>query len=128
MLNLFTDGLRNRVQCLYMAVSVGSGVDPTVGDGGIQVPRKELVGVLQVLLQNGRLKLPASLPDVALLVDELLKFKARVRVAGDTTPESWREGPHDDLVLAVGLAAWRSEATLPPLVDPPGPWPRRVRA
>jgi hypothetical protein len=126
-LNLLTDGQRNQVKCLYIAVSIGSGVDPTVGEGGIQIPRKELVGVLQVLFQNGRLKLPASFRDIDVLVDELLKFKARVRVAGDNTLESWREGPHDDLVLAVGLAAWQSEATLPPLVDPPRPWPTRVR-
>ena len=31
--------------------------------------------------------------------------------------ELWREGLHDDLVLAVGLAAWMGEKTLPPVVD-----------
>jgi hypothetical protein len=127
-LKLVTDGLENQVTCQYLAVSIGSGVDPTVGDGGLQVPRKELVGVLQVLLQNRRLKIPASLPDADLLIDELLKFRAKVTVASDNTLESWREGPHDDLVLAVGLAAWQSERTLPPLVDPQRPWPTRVRA
>jgi hypothetical protein len=25
------------------------------------------------------------------------------------TLEAWREGPHDDLVLAVAIAAWQSE-------------------
>jgi hypothetical protein len=126
-LNLFTDGLRNQATCSYLAVTIGSGTDPTIGEGGIQVPRKELVSVLQVLLQTRRLQIPRSLPDAALLVDEMMKFKAKITSAKDSTLESWREGPHDDLVLAVGLAAWQSEKTLPPLVDPPRPWPTRVR-
>jgi hypothetical protein len=37
--------------------------------------------------------------------------------------EAWREGPHDDLVLAVALAAYFGEQDLPPLHDPP-PEPR----
>jgi hypothetical protein len=126
-LSLLHDGFVNQVTCQYMAVSIDSGVDPSIGEGSIQVPRKELVGVLQVLLQNRRLKVPSSLPDANLLVDELVKFRAKVSVASDHTLESWREGPHDDLVLTVGLAAWQSERTLPPLLDPPRPWPTRVR-
>jgi hypothetical protein len=126
-LSLFKDGFENQVNCLYMAVTIGSGTDPTIGEGGIQVPRKELVCVLQVLLQTRRLQIPRSLPDAGLLVDEMMKFKAKITLAKDSTLESWREGPHDDLVLAVGLAAWQSEKTLPPLIDPPRPWPTRVR-
>jgi hypothetical protein len=37
--------------------------------------------------------------------------------------EAWREGPHDDLVLAVALAAYFGEQGLPLLHDPP-PEPR----
>jgi hypothetical protein len=92
------------------------------------VPRKELVGVLQVLLQNHRLRIRRSLPDADLPVGELVRFKAKIMAVRDNTLESWREGPHDDLVLAVGLAAWQGEGTLPPMVDPPRPWPTRVRA
>jgi len=38
----------------------------------------------------------------------------RVTAAGqEETLEAWREGPHDDLVLAVALAAWWGEKALP---------------
>ncbi len=62
-----------------------------------------------------------------MLIQEVVNFKARVTLARDATVESWWEGPHDDLVLALGLTAWRGETLLPPLVDPPRPWPQRVR-
>ena len=77
---------------------------------------------------GGDLGISRSLKEADLLVDELNNFKARVTLVRDATVESWREGPHDDLVLAIGLAAWRGEAELAPLVDPRRPWPQRVRA
>jgi hypothetical protein len=125
---LVVDGLQNQVTCTFVRVSITAGGEAICGEGGLYVPRKELVGVLQVLLQRHRLQIPRSLPDASLLIDELVNFKARVTLARDTTVESWREGPHDDLVLALGLAAWRAESLLPPLVDPRLPRPQRVRA
>lgn len=126
--SLISDGLLNRVTCTVVWVTITAGGETVWGERSLQVPRKELVGVIQVLLQRHRLQLPRSLPDTELLVQELVNFKAKVTLARDATIESWREGPHDDLVLALGLAAWRGESELPPLVDPPRPWPQRVRA
>jgi hypothetical protein len=125
---LVTDGLQKHVTCTFVPVTITAGGETVANEGGLYVPRKELVGVLQVLLQNRRLALPRSLPDTDLLIQELVKFKARVTLARDPTVESCREGPHDDLVLALGLAARRGESLLPPLVDPPPPRPMRVRA
>jgi hypothetical protein len=72
------------------------------------VPRTELVGVLQILLQSGRLKVADALPEAAMLVRELENFRAEVPKAVEDAV-AWREGTHDDLVLAVAIAAWEGE-------------------
>lgn len=74
------------------------------------VPKRDLVAVLQVLLQNERLQISAELPLAQTLVKELLDFK--MKIDARTAHESfgaWREGAHDDLVLATALAAWYAE-------------------
>jgi hypothetical protein len=48
------------------------------------------------------------------LVGELLAFKATITLSrenGSAPPEPWRERTHDDLVLAVALAAWYGESS-----------------
>jgi hypothetical protein len=77
-------------------------------DGALHVPKKELVGAVQVLLQAQRLKF-ASVPMREVLLKELLTFKVKVTAAANETFEAWRERDHDDLVLAVALASWQAE-------------------
>jgi hypothetical protein len=36
-------------------------------------------------------------------------FKAKITASANETFEAWREGQHDDLVLAVALAVWGGE-------------------
>jgi hypothetical protein len=74
---------------------------------GYRVPKRDLVGAAQVLLQNGRLKVASALPEAETLKRELLNFRVKVnaKTAHDSY-EHWREGDHDDLVLAVSMAAW----------------------
>jgi len=76
---------------------------------GWRVPKRDLVAVVQVLLQTGRLKLAAALPEVAPLAQELRAFRVRYTPAGRDVYGAWREGEHDDLVLALALACWWSE-------------------
>jgi hypothetical protein len=47
------------------------------------------------------------------LVRELEAYRLKsLKLAGESD-EMWREGPRDDLVLAVALAAWCGEKRLP---------------
>lgn len=87
-------------------------------EGCTHVPKKELVSVLQVLLQTQRLRIAAGLPLAEALSREMAAFRASVRVAGGEEDVSWREREHDDLVLAVALAAWEGERN-PPNVGMP---------
>jgi hypothetical protein len=49
-------------------------------------------------------------------IRELENFKAKPILATKDATLDWREGQHDDMVLAVALAAWFGEATIPAYV------------
>jgi hypothetical protein len=101
-------------------VLISAGHAVTQGeDGCTHVPKKELVSVLQVLLQMQRLKVAAGLPLAEELSRDMAAFRANIRVAGCGEEDmSWREREHDDLVLAVALAAWEGERN-PPCIGMP---------
>src|SRR5215210_417342 len=83
------------------------------------VPKRDLVSVFAVLLQSGRIRVAQDLPAAQLLVQELLNFRVKISLSGRDSygaGEEWRDGAHDDLVLAVALAAWYGEnAPTPPM-------------
>ncbi len=94
----------------FTAVTITGG-DTATSDGRMwRVPKRDLVGVVQVLLQAGRLRFAAGMRHVDTLTRELLNFQVRIdpRTAHDSYG-AWREGTYDDLVLAVALACWMAE-------------------
>jgi hypothetical protein len=87
------------------------------GKGGWYVPRRDLAGTLQVLLQERRLAVAASLPHAPTLVQELSNFRVREAAASDDAAVvSWRVGPQDDLVQAIAAACWVGEYAMRRLV------------
>jgi hypothetical protein len=99
---------RGPIRANLRAVTVTAGLRAVLEVGGWLVPKTELVAMLQVLLQTRRLKLAEELPEARTLLRELESFRARLPAA-DETAIDWRERPHDDLVLAVAVAAWIAE-------------------
>jgi hypothetical protein len=85
----------------------GSSVTRDPQRAGFRTPKRDLITVTQVLLQNGRLRVASGLPEAETLKKELLNFRVKIdpRTSHDSY-EHWREGDHDDLVLAVSMAAW----------------------
>jgi hypothetical protein len=81
-------------------------------DYSFAVPKKDLASHVQVLLQQRRLKIARSLPDAEMLVCELQTFRVKASLSAETL-DAWRERDHDDLVLAVALACWWAERSLP---------------
>jgi|SRR5215217_32830 len=78
----------------------------------LRVPKRDLVGATQTLLQVRRLQIAAGLPLAATLRKELLNFRIKINIAsGHDSYEHWREGDHDDLVLATAVACWYREVT-----------------
>ena len=78
----------------------------------IRVPKRDLVSVLQVLFQSRRLKVSRSLELGAVLIEELVNFRVKITANANDTYGAWREGTHDDLVLALSLACWTGERML----------------
>jgi hypothetical protein len=108
-----------------LAVTAGHAAAPDER-GGWLVPKKDLVGVLQVLLQEKRIKVAPALEQAATLAGELQQFQLKA-VPLDPSAVEWRERPHDDLVLAVACAAWQAERPGPAFfleVVTPDPAPR----
>jgi len=104
-----TDGFRSEgVRPIEITIHGGEnlGTDPY----GFRVPKRSLVAAVQILLQNHRLKIAGHLRDAETLRRELENF--RQKMDPKTAHESyshWREGDHDDLVIAVAMAAWYRE-------------------
>ncbi len=89
-----------------IGITITGGHKAEWGGYNYHVPKRDLVTNLQVLSQSGRLKIAESLPLARTFVNELLNFKVKINTRGHDSYEAWREGVHDDLVLAVSLAAW----------------------
>jgi hypothetical protein len=99
---------RAKIPASLRAVTITGGSKATF-DRGWHVPKRELVGTLQVLLQSRRLKVAPTLPAAQTLVQELATFQVKITPAANETFGAWREGAHDDLVLALAIAAWEGE-------------------
>jgi hypothetical protein len=96
-----------RIGAVAITLHGGSSVTRDPQRAGFRVPKRDLITVTQVLLQNGRLRVASGLPEAETLKKELLNFRVKIdpKTAHDSY-EHWRESEHDDLVLAVSMAAW----------------------
>ena len=96
-----------RIGAVAITLHGGSSVTRDPQRAGFRVPKRDLVTVTQVLLQNGCLRVAAGLPEAETLKRELLNFRVKIdpKTAHDSY-EHWRESEHDVLVLAVSMAAW----------------------
>ena len=104
-------GVGRAVVDLFRAAGIGGQLWPyTITHGesgkGSTVPKKNLVGAVQVPLQDRRLKIAESLPLAPVLAEELQLFRVKVTLSANETFEAWRERDHDDLVLALALALY----------------------
>jgi hypothetical protein len=96
----------------WITITGGDSVTKVEG-GGIRVPKRDLASAPLVLMQNKQFKIAEGLQLADTLKRELLNFKVKINIAtGHDSYEAWREGDHDDLVLAVAMACWCGERYL----------------
>jgi len=109
-----TDLLRAaRPKACLMPVTITGGDEESVSAGAYRVPKRDLIVGLQVMLQCGGLRIAAGLKDAPALLDELMSVQVKTSAAGHEQYGAWREGKHDDLVLAVAMACWAVEKAYP---------------
>jgi hypothetical protein len=85
-------------------------------DSYLSIPRSDLLTRLKLLFERGQIKLERSAPGLENMERELLHFET----AG-------HQSEHDDLVMALGLAAWQATTDHPSLLGLPestGPLPQ----
>jgi hypothetical protein len=101
-------------------VTITGGDAVTRGEHGEwRVPKRDLASVVQVLLQSSQLRIAEELAHARTLTEELVNFRVKISLAGHDAygaGAEWREGNHDDLVLALALACWRGECGVQPRI------------
>lgn len=104
---------RERPGCTLMPVTITGGASESRGGGYYGVPKRDLVTGMQVLLQGGGLQIASGIPHGAALAAEMAEMRVKLTASGNTQFGAWREGTHDDLVLAVALACWGGPEAVP---------------
>lgn len=74
-----------------------------------RVPKRDLVNILQVFAQDGRLKIAKGLKFGPVLAEELQSFEVRINKKAHDSYGAWREGAHDDLLLSIAVSLWAAE-------------------
>ncbi len=114
-----------------IAVSIHGGATVSQDGPTWKVPKRDLVGVLQVLLQQQRFKMSDKLKLGPVMRSEMENFKVKIDpVTAHDSYSAWRDNEHDDLVLSAALACWWAE-TRPPKPHPfslPLPRPEQLLA
>jgi hypothetical protein len=102
--DLFT---KRRVTFVQVTITGGTSVTRGEGSRHYHVPKRDLVSSLEVPFHNQQLVIAKDLDLRPTLEKELAGFKRKIKLTtGHDSYEHWREGDHDDLVLACSLAAW----------------------
>ncbi len=97
-----------------LAISIHGGDHVTTEGGYTRVPKRDLAGIVRQMLDTTRLKVVDSLPEAQILRRELHNFKVSINPAtAHDSYSAWREGLHDDLVLAVAMGVWAAEQERP---------------
>ncbi len=85
---------RADLDCEVVEVSITAGSAAHLTNGCWYVPKPDLIGAVQVLVERGRLLFGRDVPETGRLIEELMGL-------------GMRGGGHDDLAMALSLACWR---------------------
>ncbi len=78
---------------------------------GYNVSKRDLVSILLLMFESGRLELSDKDPFTPVVRQELINFRMKISTKAKISYEAWREGEHDDLVLALAIACWYAHYT-----------------
>lgn len=100
-----------RLGCEVTAVTITGGEKATNTGSLWNVPKRDLIAGMQVLLERGELKIAGGMRDTPALMRELMDVRMTSSRPGHARIGADGEGEHDDLAIAVALACWRAKWT-----------------
>ena len=99
-----------RLGCDIAAVTItGGDRQHRNGSMRVSVPKRDLMAVVQVLLENDELKVARGLRELGALLRELTDVRSSAGIGGRVRLGADGCGEHDDLVIALALACWRAK-------------------
>ena len=98
-----------RLGCDLSAVTITGGERESQSGGVWSVPKRDLIAGVQVLLEQGELRIARDLREAGALVRELLDVRITMAGGGRIRLGADGFGEHDDLVIALALACWRAK-------------------
>ncbi len=101
---------RGKVKSVYIT----GGQEPHFDKHELHVPKPQLVSMLLMMMQTGRIHLPKQ--EAADLQEELHNFNLKVRTTGTLELGALRTGKHDDLVNALGIAVFYWQSRRVPII------------
>jgi hypothetical protein len=90
-------------------ITITGGLTVTLLNGFLHVPKRELVFALLTAVQENRFHVAKGLSAAGALLHELESFRVKITKAANERFESATESDHDDLVMAIAIAAWLAE-------------------
>jgi hypothetical protein len=73
------------------------------------VAKPDLISALALLVEDGRVKVAASLTEAPAVIKEFQTFERKTPLGMPNELALWRERPDDDLVLSLAMGAWYAQ-------------------
>lgn len=91
--------------CHLTSVSITAGEHSQHHHRSSTVPKRDLIALLEIMLEEEELKIAANLPERRRLVEEFMSLEANTTKTGHETFGA-AGTHHDDLLIALSLACW----------------------
>jgi len=98
-----------RLGCEICAVTITGGARESQVGATWNVPKRDLLSGVQLLLEQGDLKIARKLRQAGALMQELMDVNVRQTDTGRFRAGADGSGEHDDLAIALALACWRAK-------------------
>jgi hypothetical protein len=98
-----------RLGCDISAVTITGGHTQTQSGAWTNVPKQDLLAVMQLMLERGELRISRNMKYLGALLQELADFRSHPNTRGHLRLGADAYGEHDDLVIALALACWRAK-------------------
>jgi len=105
-----------KLGCELAAVTINGGERESMTGGMFSVPKRDLIAGVQVMLEQGELKIAREMREAGALTRELMDVRMTMSGGGRVRLGADGAGEHDDLVIALALACWLAKRKVRPPV------------